>query len=495
MSQLFSWKTLAPVNAATFKPGDTIAFAGGQTFAGNLTFTAASAGTSASPITITSYGTGTATISATSGAYALSVKDAGGYSINNINFVGLGGASATSQDGIYFDNDLATNQKMDSVTISNVNVSGFSDCGILIGSETGTAGFSNFSITHSVLHDNGNGGIESYASYNTPATAVNNAHTNVYVGYNQVYNNLGFAGTSSNSGNGILLGGVSGGTIEYNVSYNNGTNNTAVGGPVGIWAYAATNITIQYNESYSNHSNSSADGDGFDLDGDVTNSVMQYNYSHNNDGAGFLVCTFDSNATSDNVVRFNISENDGRKNATGAIFLYAGVNNTEIYNNVVYLNAAVSQNAVNLSSWSGTNATFRNNIFISASSGPLITGAANSGLLFQGNDYWTGGASLAITLGGSTYTTLAQLQGAGYEMLNAAPVGLSVNPALTNAGGGGTIGTIGQLSTLNAYTLTIGSPLIGTGLDLFTNFAVSVGTRDFYGNTLPASGFNIGAWK
>ena len=30
------------------------------------------------------------------------------------------------------------------------------------------------------------------------------------------------------------------------------------------------------------------DGVGFDFDGGVTNSVMQYNYSHDNDAAGFL---------------------------------------------------------------------------------------------------------------------------------------------------------------------------------------------------------------
>ena len=46
-----------------------------------------------------------------------------------------------------------------------------------------------------------------------------------------------------------------------------------------VWAFDATKITLQYKESYANKSGSGKDGAGFDLDGGVTNSVMQNNYS------------------------------------------------------------------------------------------------------------------------------------------------------------------------------------------------------------------------
>ena len=52
----------------------------------------------------------------------------------------------------------------------------------------------------------------------------------------------------------------------------------------------------------------------------MTNSVMQYNYSHDNDGAGYGLYQGSTSAPwSNNVVRYNISQNDGRKNGYGAI--------------------------------------------------------------------------------------------------------------------------------------------------------------------------------
>ena len=47
----------------------------------------------------------------------------------------------------------------------------------------------------------------------------------------------------------------------------------------------------------------------------MKNSVMQYNYSHDNDGAGYLLAQFTyAREFTNNIVRYNISENDGRKN-------------------------------------------------------------------------------------------------------------------------------------------------------------------------------------
>ena len=58
--------------------------------------------------------------------------------------------------------------------------------------------------------------------------------------------------------------------------------------PVGIWAYQSDSITIQYCYSHDNHtSEKGKDGGGFDFDGGTTNSVMQNNFSANNEGAGY----------------------------------------------------------------------------------------------------------------------------------------------------------------------------------------------------------------
>src|SRR5206468_751201 len=127
-------------------------------------------------------------------------------------------------------------------------------------------------------------------------------------------------------------------TIERCVAYNNGAAcNNPGGGPMGIWTWDSNNITIQYNESYANRCGTgSRDGGGFDLDGGVTNSVMQYNYSHDNYGAGFLLFQFASaRPYGNNIVRYNITANDARNFHYGGIYMGGGsaVINNQIYNN------------------------------------------------------------------------------------------------------------------------------------------------------------------
>jgi hypothetical protein len=70
-------------------------------------------------------------------------------------------------------------------------------------------------------------------------------------------------------------------------------------------------------------------------------------------------------------------------------------------------------------------------------------------------------------------------------------VGLSVNPMLTSPGQGGTPSST-ALTTISAYTLMQGSPLVAAGLNLPTTFGVNAGSTDFWGSALGAAA-NIGA--
>ena len=76
-------------------------------------------------------------------------------------------------------------------------------------------------------------------------------------------------------------------------------------------------------ESYRNRT-IEVDGDGFDFDGGATNSVMQYNYSHDNDGAGLLFAQYPSapQRMENPTIRHNISENDCSKLDYGAIHVW-----------------------------------------------------------------------------------------------------------------------------------------------------------------------------
>jgi hypothetical protein len=74
---------------------------------------------------------------------------------------------------------------------------------------------------------------------------------------------------------------------------------------------------------------------------------MQYNYSHDNDGASFgLYQDSGPVAWAGNIVRYNISENDGRKNGYGAITLRTSgrsFSNAEIFNNTIYVSPEPSR--------------------------------------------------------------------------------------------------------------------------------------------------------
>jgi hypothetical protein len=113
---------------------------------------------------------------------------------------------------------------------------------------------------------------------------------------------------------GIVLFGVDGGRVERSVAFANGR---AAGGGVGVWAFDSTRIAIVHNESYRNGSTAiDDDGDGFGLDRGVSNSVMAHNYSHDNGGVGYLVCSCNGDyypyyRMHDVAVRSNVSRNDG----------------------------------------------------------------------------------------------------------------------------------------------------------------------------------------
>jgi hypothetical protein len=198
----------------------------------------------------------------------------------------------------------------------SVNASGYSDVRI-------TGCNANANVRNGILMD----GVE-FGAFN---------FSNVYVGYCTAYNNPGLAAQPSHTGSGIQLSSINGGVMEFCTAYNNGANNTAASGPIGLWFWQANNVIIQFCESYNNQSNG-GDGGGFDLDGGVTNSFMQYNYSHGNKGAGFGIYQYATPLPfSNNVVRYNISQND----IGGGITLWGQdassvVTNTAIYNNTVY---------------------------------------------------------------------------------------------------------------------------------------------------------------
>ncbi len=407
-SPLKPWQTITPVNLKIFK-GDTILFLGGSTFNGSLYFASEDAGTPLKPNVIGSYGTGRATIYSDS-SYGIYIEDAGGFKIKNLIFKGSG-ITTNKQSGIIFYTAKDSFSLLKYIFIDSTEVSGYQQYGISIGSWKYRTGYRDVTVKNCYSHDNGIAGISMYAQ-------VPYVHKNVYIGRSIAYNNPGLPEkTSGNSGSGIVLGSVDTAVIEYCTAYENGLlhKNTIDGGPNGIWAYESNYVIMQYNESHHNKSGTSKDGGGFDFDGGCTNSIMQYNYSHDNYGVGFLIAqNLGASATTNNTIRYNISENDCRKQNYGAIQLWSagsngGIKNVHIYNNIIYLKPAsgYSPKAFYLKSSAITGVTVRNNIFQTAGGVQMLNLIYTAGCTFQGNNYWSTGGSFKIVWGSTTYTSLA----------------------------------------------------------------------------------------
>ena len=140
------------------------------------------------------------------------------------------------------------------------------------------------------MHDNLRGGMEVAGRLPWDATAY--AHADVRVTHCQAFDNTGDPAYFKNhSGSGIVLYQVDGGLMEDCAAWNNGALCRASGGGVGLWTCASRRVVIQHCESFANRT-SGGDGGGFDLDGGSVDCVLQYNYSHDNDGPGLMVYTY-----------------------------------------------------------------------------------------------------------------------------------------------------------------------------------------------------------
>ncbi|MES2593370.1 MAG: T9SS type A sorting domain-containing protein [Bacteroidota bacterium] len=483
------WKTIAKINNQTLAPGTTVLFEGGQTFSGSIYIDNADANDADNCVVFSSYGNGKAIIQSgiNSGFQAQNTQ---GITISNLIFEGAGMAANTA-DGVLINTTLSGNIKLRKVTIKGIEVSNYGKTGILLLSTSGNTGFKDVLIDSVHVHHVKKDGIVTRGF--TMQSHVGWAHQNITIKNSEVDNVPGYADPTGHRGSGIILGQVDNGLIEKTAAHHNGSNNIHCGGPGGIWAWDCNNITIQFCESYFNSSGSGCDGLGFDLDGGVTNSLMQYNYSHNNDGAGYLLGQYDyARPWVNNVIRYNISENDGRTNG-GGITLFKGPGTTmtgaKIYNNTIYISPSATNSGAGgftIIDWNQgiSGIEVNNNIFQSTGNAPLIDIPANYSAHFAGNLYWSSGGAFKIKYQGSTYTNLASWRTAtGNELSGNNPIGIVGNPSLKNAGNGGTLFP-NPTTQLNAYQLESNSIAIDAGLDLMGLYGFNGGSRDFFNNTI-----------
>ena len=474
-----AWKTISRVNKQTLKAGDKVLFQGGKSFSGGLVVNSNEGGTSSNAVTFSTYGSGKATINS-GGTDGLKVLNTAGVAVSNLVFNGSG-TYKSKTSGIYF-GISAKYKKLSNVHIKNVEVKNYGVQGLEFDiNGPGGSSVSNVKIEHSSFHHNLQGGIES-------TSMKHNVNKNWVVQYVKAYDNYGSRSISNKvTGNGIYLADIDGGTIQHCVAYNNGKDGAA---PVGIWVAGSNRFTIQHNESYNNKTRTSTDGGGIDLDWDVHNTTVQYNYTHGNDGPGILLCAATTSGTN-NVVRYNVSENDGRKNGVGGIQLYGNVQYAKIYNNVVYMSAKNGSSAFRAHDLGASgkvpkNVEVRNNIFYTTGGAKVInltSGVASKGSIkFYGNAYHAT-SGFKIQWGSSGYSSLTSWRNAkGQEKLSGASTGYQGDPRLNKAGYGGTINNTSNLKNLSAYKLRSDSPLINKGVS-HPGTLSGVVKYDFFGDS------------
>jgi hypothetical protein len=286
------------------------------------------------------------------------------------------------------------------------------------------------------------------------------------------------------NGFGIWLWDISGATVDHCVIHDNGSQaednvNGVHNGAVGLMASQANAMVFQYNESYHNSTANSIDGEGIDFDGGVTNSVMQYNYTHDNYGAGLLSWQF-AGATPKygNTIRYNFSQNDG----WGVPSFWGGLlvgkdssatyeNNLNVYNNTIFESSHGGDYAAVLGGV--TNSDFRNNILLTTDGRQPYQ---NGGATFQGNDVWT-----MDNPGNPLNTMDPQL-----SSLEQNPEGAAVTLGNNNAS---------LISTLTAPRPQPSSLVIDQGINL-VNLGINPGPNDLEGDATLANGVNdIGCYE
>lgn len=419
-----AWQSLARLQKQPLRRGDRVLLEGGALFRGSLSIkrNPADKDDASNPLRleIGSFGKGRAIIDAASGI-ALEIRDRGGLVVRDLILRG-NGLKTNRGAGLLIENTRTGADKRAFVRVQNVEASGFYRGGIVINSaptDTSQSGFSDVRIEKCDAHDNVFYGVFVSGVYDTKATTF--SHQNVEILSCRAWNNSGDPAYMENhSGSGIFIGETDGGRIAHSEAWGNGALcNASVGGPVGIWTASSRGIKIERNVSHGNrtgNSKDSKDGGGFDLDGGVSDSVMEHNLSYDNDGAGFMVYCY-ANAPHElknNVVRFNTSLNDGRKNGYGALLV--GNDGKSVENILIEKNSFITsaQNGATpavIRIFDTKNVVLRDNQFLSRGVPFLLAERQNAGLRFE-NNVWSADGQAIWNWYGTKLESLESFEGA-----------------------------------------------------------------------------------
>jgi hypothetical protein len=346
-----SWKSLKNVNTQTFKPGDRILLKAGTSYAGQLSPTGS--GEQDHPIELTRYGDGANPRIDGNGTTrdALLLHNLQYWFVHDLEITNHGETTAPFRTGVCLEAD--NGQILHGLHISNLFVHDVNGdlrkeqegCGIFFDSNRRGSAYDELTIEKCHIVHTDRNGLCQRARTNTRSTHV--------ILRNNLLEDIG--------GDGIKIWGSNGAICEHNILH--GGRMRCDDYAAGIWPFACDDCIIQFNEV--SGMKGIKDGQGFDSDYSSRRNIFQYNYSHNNDGGFMLICSPGNSFCQGTIIRYNISQNDGRDDSR--IFHFAGnSSDTLVYNNVIYTGPKQNLPLLDFDEWSGGNAhntSFFNNIF------------------------------------------------------------------------------------------------------------------------------------
>lgn len=458
-----AWKSLERVNATTFGPGDRLLLSRGGVWQGILA--PGGSGIAGKPITVAATGAGARPIilAREQDQAAFHLSNQSFWEVSDLELVNKGkmseilgslryGVLILARDAGTLRHIVLSNLYVHDVNASVIKNSGRAGWGIMVKANGKDTLWDGVRITHCLLERCDRNGIQvANGSYADRATFTPNR--GVVISHNTL-RDIG--------GDGIVPIGCKGTLVEYNTVSDCHKRAGKYPGEysAGLWPWSCDDTLFQFNEAYATHF--TTDGQGFDCDYNCSNTVFQYNYSHDNEGGFMLICCNGEPAGYNqgnigSIVRYNISQNDGER-----IFAVGGPSvGTRVYNNTIYMNNPKLKYAVQFSSWGGfaKDTAFYNNIFYDTVGAVFQPGEA-TGTVFSGNLYF--GKSMNLPQDGQKST---------------------FDPQFVDGGKGAT-----GLGTLGGYRLRKGSPALGAGVPISNH-----GGRDFFGNPVGAGKPSIGA--
>ena len=328
-----AWASLAKVKAQKFAPGDSLLFHAGQVWTGTLE--AHGSGSAAAPILVSSYGDGAKPrIDGVGAAQAVLLSEVSYWTLRGL-AVTNHGKTVGIRNGIMVHVAFAGVSygiHLVEVDVSDVNgeVGSKSSGGIGVmawGKNGKTAHFEDLVIERcTVKHVDGQGiwfHVKKSDEEDDDGTEHKQLNTNVRITRTTI---------EDTGRNAIFLRATEGASIDHNVvrfaSARTHGNAVVVAG--------TQNVVIRENEvSHTGEHQGGGENGAFDADDGAQNTLIEYNWSHDNAG-GMANVVNDPRIhglNSDNVIRYNISENDGAR----AFSVGGDVKNTLFYNNTIFI--------------------------------------------------------------------------------------------------------------------------------------------------------------